>query len=150
MFTLWCCRGNPDGLFDFHLSASHRLPLLPALWSPALSTCERVGVRLGLYILCVGSVFPAGCFEEHVYFCEFFFLPGYVMFWGLFPSAVKYCLYNVGHHWVREFGVAWQFKRSSYLRKMNLHFYFIFFRILCLHLYVFLTEALVLTERSTT
>lgn len=30
MFTVWCCRGNPDGLFDFHLSASHRFsPLFP-------------------------------------------------------------------------------------------------------------------------
>ncbi len=75
MFTVRCCRGNPGGLFDFHLSAPPPTLLLAAVWSQALSTCEREGYtnRPGLYILCVCSVFPAGCFEEHVCFCDFFF-----------------------------------------------------------------------------
>lgn len=50
MFAVWCCRGNPDGLFDFHLSASHCFsPLLPAVWSQALSTCETEAV----YFMCL-------------------------------------------------------------------------------------------------
>lgn len=35
-FTVWCFRGNPDGLFDFHLGASRRLP-------PRSSCCVATG-----------------------------------------------------------------------------------------------------------
>lgn len=135
MFTVWCCCGNPDGLFDFHLSASHHLPLLPAVWSQALSTCEKEGYtnRLELYILCVCSVFPAGYFKEHVCFCEFFLtLLCHILRFacGSFFSnfLVKSRLCNVGQHWVKETRAAWQFDRSqSYLRKINLYLNFYFF-----------------------
>lgn len=72
VFTVWQCRGNPESLFDFHLSASPPFPL-SLLCGHRLPTCKTEGLVGGWRVLslCVPSwmlwgtrVFPCtSCFE---------------------------------------------------------------------------------------
>lgn len=84
LFAVWWCCGNPDGLFDFHLSLSPLgLPLCPppTVWS-RLSTCwEKKNW--------VCSVFSAGCFEELVFIT--------FLFWS-FPCFEVCCLHIGQQH----------------------------------------------------
>lgn len=72
MFTMWCCCGNPDGLFDFHLSAC--LHLAPSHWCVATGSLHlreggvywRTGVLCVICALLFLCCSPAGCFGECV------------------------------------------------------------------------------------